>query len=658
VPSIRTRAFVDALGAGLLLFGAAARARLHAGSPLPSGEPVLWFLLGAAGDLAVFGLAGALLLGLCRTGLSDGAARKVLASFAVGFGALLVLWSEAVLYFGHAPRRQDFAIAGNASFLRNSLDGALAFRILAAVLVLVVLVAVSAAWARQARRAWSSPARLGVAGACAFALALAPVRIHNAQTARNPVAVVVALAREGQEAPAPAVANLASAPEDDSVRSLVRASGPRYLDPGFPLAMEPEPRTPSAPRLPAGVRPNVVFLVMEGVRSEEVGAYGGTVPNLTPNLDRLAREGVRIDRAYSTGTRTPEGELALWYGLLALPRTLVMTNAPETSLTGLPELLRAAGWRDFLWMHNGDQTFYGRDRFLLPRGFRSVDGRDFNPRDPRTNWGFSDRSLALRAIDAFDRLEPPFAAMMLTVSNHHPFAVPDDAQSRPAIGAAAERGFLRLPGLRSLVGRHTVPMLETVHYTDEAVGLFFERARSRPWFAQTVFVVTGDHGLPIAALDGKMTLHRLEELRHRVPLVFYAPGLLTPDTRPGPASLADIPPTLLGLLGIAPPRAGVGCDLLDPGGCDPARPVVTWNDEAQMVTLVSDRFVYHRVAAGEGAEEEWLAAPGSDAFGARDLSADEGAVSAELRRLSDVYLNVYPRVVLGGRSGLPPPGAQ
>ena len=122
--------------------------------------------------------------------------------------------------------------------------------------------------------------------------------------------------------------------------------------------------------------------------------------------------------------------------------------------------------------------------------------------------------------------------MVLTITNHHPFQLPSDAGKPPlAIDVPEERGYMRLPGMHSLVGRHTVPMLRTMNYTDEAIGDFFEGARRRPWFSETIFVVTSDHGLPIAPLSGRMTTHRLEELRHRVPLLFYAPDLIAPGTR-------------------------------------------------------------------------------------------------------------------------------
>jgi len=660
--SLRTRAFVDALALGLIVVGLALRVRLHAGSPLPSEDAVSWFLLGAAEDVAVVGLAGAAALLLCRAGASERAARALLGLFGGILVVLLAAWGEAVMYFGHAPRSQDLRVASRGSFALYSLDAALGFRFALLAVLLVAVFRAAFRWSRRARVAWSTPARLGLAGAAAAALAALPLTIHQRESARNAAAVAVALVRE--ESPGGASRGVpASGAPDARVRVLVRAAGPpSFPSAEFPLAQVPAPRSDAAPTLPAGMRPNIVFIVMEGLRAEEVGAYGGTIPDLTPNLDRLAREGVRIDRAYSPGTHTPEGELALWYGLLALPEELLLRDAPDTALTGLPEILRAAGWRSFLWIHDSDQTFFGEDRFFLPRGFRTIDGRDFDPRDTRTSWGYSDRALARRAVDAIDRLERPFGAMVLTISNHHPFQVPADAQSTIAIEQPEERGFLRLPGLAGLVGRHTVPMLRTVHYTDEAIGDFFERARARPWFAGTIFVVTSDHGLPIAPLTGELTAHRLEELRHRVPLIFYAPSLLAAGQRAGPASLVDAMPTLLGLLGLQGPRPGVGCDLLDPSGCDPSRAVVMWNDEARMVSLASDRFVYHAVPgdrAGGGSRDERLFEPRNDPRGTRDVSASEGASLAALREVASVYLDRYPAVVAGGRSGLPspPPGS-
>ncbi|MGE5716185.1 MAG: LTA synthase family protein [Acidobacteriota bacterium] len=330
-------------------------------------------------------------------------------------------------------------------------------------------------------------------------------------------------------------------------------------------------------------------------------------------------------------------------------------------MTGLPEILRRAGWRSFLWIHDSDQTFFGEDRFFLPRGFRMIDGRDFDPGEPRTNWGFSDLTLARRAAVALDRMEEPFAAMVLTISNHHPFQLPSDAKTRLDVPAAEETGSFRLPGWRSLVGRQTVPMLRTVHYTDEVLGDFFDRIRPRPWFSRTVFVVVSDHGLPVAPLGGVSSLHRFVELRHGVPWILYSPLLPAGPAIPGPSSLADVPPTLLGFLGVSLPASGVGCDRLDPAACDPERPVFSWNEEGEMLTIATASRVFHaviaseRVSGGAGGSlgQEMLFAAQADPEGRHDLSLSEPERVREFRKLARTYLEVYPWLVSHGRSGVP-----
>ena len=315
------------------------------------------------------------------------------------------------------------------------------------------------------------------------------------------------------------------------------------------------------------------------------------------------------------------------------PRSLILTEEPDLPRDGLPEILARAGWKSFLWIHDGDQTFYRRDRFYAARGFRLIDGRDFDPKEPRTNWGYSDKALMRAAVRAFDRLEEPFAAMALTVSNHHPFQVPTDASTSFEPPETARGGFVSVPGLSQVLGLHTGPMLKTIHYTDEAVGAFFDLARSRPWFQRTIFVIAGDHGLPIAPLGGTPTPHRFASLRHQVPLVFFSPLLAGGLTLAGPASLADVPATLLGLLG-SRESAGDGRDLFaeEPAG----RPVIAWDDEGRTVTAATRDFDYHATLAPDGggnlrATQESLFSA-ADAAGAADLAPREPEAVALFRR--------------------------
>ncbi|MEO8347738.1 MAG: LTA synthase family protein, partial [Acidobacteriota bacterium] len=565
-----------------------------------------------------------------------------------------------LIFFGQRPAFELLIGGLNPTFLRGTLESRAIPRVVG--LVLLFSLALALSWRRAARagRAWWSLRRLALTGVSALALLLLPVPVHRRGTARNPLISIVQLAvrrsRVGFSGP-PAVPMPLLDPA--SVRELGPSRSPgAYFDERFPLAHLPEPPSALGASLPAGVRPNFVFLVLEGVRAEDVGAYGGAPDGLTPNIDRLARSGIVVEEAYSPGTSTPDAELALWYGVLPNPLFSLMTRSPSVPLSGLPEILRSAGWRSFLWIHNGDQTFFRRDRFYLPRRFQMVDGRDFPASDVRTSWGYSDRALARRAVKALDRAREPFAALVLTVSNHHPFRLPDDARSPFPDLSRPERGFLPFVGEGARL--QTASMLRTVHYTDEAVGDFFRMGQTRPWFSRTVFIVLGDHGLSIAPYQRQVrTIAAVTDLRHRVPMIFFSP-MLKPGRISGPASQADVPETLLSLARIPFVRSGVGRDLFDPGQLDADRRVVTWRSEGNLVTVRGARRTYQAVGRGVLSrvrpirlEEETFFDPRADPQGERNLMDRESAEATAYRRLARVYLEVYPWVVVSGRSGVP-----
>ena len=659
-PSVRTRSFVGTAALIGLTAGAAVRVLILAASPAPSTEPLRWLFGGFLQDAAVFGASGGLAL-LASAAVPEALVRAATGLVVSAIALLHLAWAEAIVYFGHPPRREDLDVALDPKFVLWSLDRSTVFRASAAALVLAFALGAASARSRRVARAWPAMPRLFALSAAAAALAAAPGISAPGGTADGVVVALARLQRSRPEAragapfpiPPPLLPEL-------TVRDLAAQERPRaWVSAARPLARRRSQRSAAAPVLPPGLKPNVVFILMEGVRAHEVGVRVGRLAGLTPNLDRLAAEGFAVERAYSPGTHTPDGELAVWYGLLATPHEVLMTARPDTPLTGLPDLLRAAGWRSFLWIHNSDQTFYREDRFYLPRGFRMIDGRDFDASEAGTNWGKSDLALAARTRTALDRLEEPFAAMMLTISNHHPFQLPPDARSRFDIGDSERGGWATSPWLAPLVGRYTVPMLRTIHYTDEAVGAFMEGARTRPWFARTIFVIASDHGLPILPLEGAPTAHGFAELRHGVPLVFWSPLLTGGRRLPGPASLVDVAATLAGLLALGPVEAGLGSDLLDPADDDPERPVVAWDGESRAVSVWTRRWAWHGTLPPgvqwnpERFVGQFLVDVDADPRGERDVSGAHPEVTARLARIARIYFDVYPWLVTTGRSGTP-----
>src|SRR4029077_17958184 len=110
---------------------------------------------------------------------------------------------------------------------------------------------------------------------------------------------------------------------------------------------------------------------------------------------------------------------------------------------------------------------------------------------------------------------------VMTTSNHRPFTYPDG------------RIDIRSPGGRE----------GGVKYTDWAIGKFIDDAKSKPWFDETLFVIVADH---CASVAGKT---RLPVEHYRVPVIFYAPKLVTPGGEfTATMSQIDLPPTILDVL--------------------------------------------------------------------------------------------------------------
>lgn len=284
---------------------------------------------------------------------------------------------------------------------------------------------------------------------------------------------------------------------------------------------------------------NVVLVSVESLSAEYLGAYGAT-GGLTPNLDRLAAAGLRFDNIFATGTRTVRGLEALSIGVPPLPGQSIVRRPNNEHLATLGEELRQQGFATS-FIYGGYGYFDNMNAYFGANGYRVIDRTDFPPESVAFEniWGVADESLFANAIREFDGLAKdgkPFFAHIMTTSNHRPYTYPDDRIDIPS------------PGGRD----------GAVKYTDYAIGRLIAEAREKPWFADTLFIITADH---CASVAGKT---KLPVAKYHIPLIFYAPDLLNPGTHTRLASQIDIAPTVLHALGLAGQEGFSGHSLLAP----------------------------------------------------------------------------------------------
>lgn len=347
--------------------------------------------------------------------------------------------------------------------------------------------------------------------------------------------------------------------------------------PDYPLLKLPKPvAADAAPaRIDAAAPPNVVLILMESVRAFESGAYGAE-PSFTPQLDRLAGEGLLFSDFYANGSQTVRAELALlcsFYPNLAGPPIYRIHTGLR--LRSLPTILAERGYTT-LWISGFKKNYANKFAFLSRHGIQKFfDDRDLPPETPRLGWGASDEAILAQAEAVLDRQDPPFFAEIMTLSNHWPFDWPYPTRDRtPAVGGEERYvGFTR-----------------GTYYTDWAVGRFIERVRDKPWFANTIFALVGDHGIWVFPEHERLATIQKQEAYFRVPFLLYAPSLIEPGVVDAVGSQVDFAPTLLHLLGIRSRNAFVGRSLLAPPGELERYALMThvrqWN------LRVGDRYVY------------------------------------------------------------------
>jgi choline-sulfatase len=349
-------------------------------------------------------------------------------------------------------------------------------------------------------------------------------------------------------------------------------------------------------------RPNVLWIVADDLAPYTVGAYGCTKVR-TPNIDRLAAEGLRFDRAYCNSPVCTASRAAFITG--RYPRTVGVTQLstplPEGEPT-LATLLKRAGYDTAALgkMHFNSALRHGFDvrldlaehqAYLREKGKKPLpDGVAVQPpwrpfKDPASVWlnsacrpfGAADEDMAgtffaRRAAKYLaERREKPFFLMVSFYEPHSPFHFPVEYRGRhrpeeypvPRVGPEDD---WQIPAIfRDLSDAEKQGIIAAYHtsveFLDKNVGIVRDALKEAGRDRDTIVVLIGDHGYMLGQ-HGRFEKHCCYEPAVRAPLVVRWPG----HVKPGRATAAltefiDIVPTLLEACGQPVPAAVQGKSL-------------------------------------------------------------------------------------------------
>ena len=304
---------------------------------------------------------------------------------------------------------------------------------------------------------------------------------------------------------------------------------------------------------------SILLITVDDMNWDSVGVYGATIPDLTPNIDALAAEGLRFENAHVT-IAICQPTRAVWMtGRYPHRSGALGFNEIRADVPTLVEALRDAGYytglmakhghvipsRPYIWneivparelMNGRSPSLYYERALVLLRNAKAA-GRPFflmaNSQDPHRPFAASETETAARLTDA-ESGNPQYGGGFPEVElGFDPVDIPVP-------------GFLPdLPGVRQELAEYYT----SVRRADETTGALLRALDDSGLTDRTVVMFLSDHGIAVPFAKTNVWMHST-----RIPWIIRWPGIVAPgsvDTRHLVSGI-DLAPTILDLLRLPP----------------------------------------------------------------------------------------------------------
>ena len=325
------------------------------------------------------------------------------------------------------------------------------------------------------------------------------------------------------------------------VQKIYQSPSEVYPDSTYPLMRERSSIYPAQDKL------NVVILLLESwdpdfidITRELAGkkAYG-----VTPNYNALVKKGRLYTNFYANGQRSIDGIAAVIAGVPRVPGAGGIGEGIEINGMGwLGKIAKLQGYQTSFLSGSYRHSFY-MDKISPLAGFDtyygSEDLKQLHPNPPKSQWGGWDYDLFMAGQQLYQKTEQPFLSVMFSVSTHSPWALPEPRFKKFDGSSNAER------------------FLNTIYYTDWALGEFFKQVEASNYADNTIFILLADHA------SGNMSHPNMRE-QYRIPMLVIAPNL-KPGIDDTLSSQIDLIPTLIDLAGWKKVKyASLGSSIVEP----------------------------------------------------------------------------------------------
>ena len=324
-------------------------------------------------------------------------------------------------------------------------------------------------------------------------------------------------------------------------------------------------------------QPNIIVILLESCGGQFTEISGRT--DITPNLNRLAHEGIYFTNCYANSWRTDRGTLCTWSGYPSFPTMSVMKMPSKSrSLPNIARTLQQERGYSTHYLYGGDINFTNMRSYLVSGGFSDLTWKDDYTKEEQTSakWGVRDDITFQTLTELTQTMRQPFLIGYSTLSSHVPWDVP--------------------------IHHFDDEVLNAFYYLDQCIGDFIQQLRQSDLWDNTLVIMLPDHGIVYAGLDESNPL-----LNH-IPMLWVGGAVKQPRRIEQVCNQTDLPATLLGQLGIAHDEYTFSRDVLSVTYKNPFA-IHTYDDGYTIIdsaSFVNYDFISNRVVSNYGKDRDKL----------------------------------------------------
>ena len=289
---------------------------------------------------------------------------------------------------------------------------------------------------------------------------------------------------------------------------------------------------------------NLIVIQVESLQNFPVNRlYEGQ--EITPNLNQLIqKDSIYFDNYYQQLGRgnTSDAEFVTNNSLYPAMDGVTYEMYVDNTYYGLPWILKERGYQTIAF-HGYKGSFWNRENAYPNQGFdRFISEKDFTIHEP-IGFGLNDKEFFEQSIPYLQEMQKPFYAFMVTLTNHHPYQLPEKHQQLK----------LRKEHEGTIFGDY----LQSVRYTDEAIGMFIEELKRIGLYENSILAIYGDHhGIILKDEEGNKCVSEFLGKKYdydemmKVPLIIHIPGSNVTERNSILGGQIDFLPTMMNLMGI------------------------------------------------------------------------------------------------------------